>query len=208
MSLDFSPNCIYNTESITHDIIPLLVSRCKIHNLHPLAGNEVKKIVCVALNDVVRGLGNRHLEIEKDALDYLTDVCNGDVGSALNALDVASYSVQNEGKIDLDTIQQAFQFRLNGTTTDFYDLTSTFIKSMRGRHTDAAISWLARMLNSGVAPIFIARRVVVQAAEAVIFVTESPKSDSAYKAINSALKTVKNTSAFPIPSQLKNSSGL
>jgi len=231
------------TESITHDIIPPLVSRCKVYSLHPLTANEVKKIVIAALSDVERGLGNQHIEIEKEALDYLADVCNGDVRSALNALEIASYSAKSEGRIDLDTIQQAFQFRLNGiSTTDFYDLTSAFIKSMRGSHTDAALYWLARMLDSGVDPIFIARRVVIQAAEdvglanpqalqvaiaakqaiefigmpeariplaeAVIFVSESPKSNSAYKAINSALHAVKNTRTFPIPNQLKNSSGL
>lgn len=231
------------TESITHDIIPPLMSRCKVFNLHPLTGSEVQKIVMAALSDVERGLGDQHLEIEKEALNYLSDVCNGDVRSALNALEIASYSAKNEGKIDLDTIQQAFQFRLNGiSTTDFYDLTSAFIKSMRGSHTDAAIYWLARMLDSGVDPVFIARRVVIQAAEdvglanpqalqlaiaaqqavefigmpeariplaeAVIFVSESPKSNSAYKAIHSALQTVKSTRAYPIPDQLKNSSGL
>jgi len=231
------------TESITHDIIPPLVSRCKIYNLHPLTANEVKTIVIAAISDVERGLGKQQIGIEMDALDYLADVCNGDVRSALNALEVASYSTKFEGKINLDTIQQAFQLRLNGiSTTDFYDLTSAFIKSMRGSHTDAAIYWLARMLDSGVDPIFIARRVVIQAAEdvglanpqalqvaiaakqaiefigmpeariplaeAVIFVSESPKSNSAYKAINSALHAVKSNRAFPIPNQLKNSSGL
>jgi putative ATPase len=231
------------TESITHDIIPPLVSRCKVYNLNPLAANEVKKIVATALSDVERGLGNQHIEIEKEALDYLADVCNGDVRSALNALEIASYSAENDGKINLDIMKQAFQFRLNGiSTTDFYDLISAFIKSMRGSHTDAAIYWLARMLDSGVDPIFIARRIVIQAAEdvglanpqalqvaiaakqavefigmpeariplaeAVIFVSESPKSNSAYKAINSALHTVKNTGAFSIPNQLRNSSGL
>lgn len=231
------------TESITHDIIPPLVSRCKVYNLHPLTGKEVQKIVLAALSDIERGLGSQHLEIEKEALDYLADVCNGDIRSALNALEIASYSVENEGKIDLDTIQQAFQLRLNGiSTTDFYDLTSAFIKSMRGSQTDAAIYWLARMLDSGVDPIFIARRVVIQAAEdvglanpqalqlaiaakqaiefvgmpeariplaeAVIFVSESPKSNSAYKAIQRAQQTIKNTRPYPVPSQLKNSSGL
>jgi len=231
------------TESITHDIIPPLVSRCKIYNLHSLTADEVKTIINATLSDVERGLGNQSIEIEMDALDYLADVCNGDVRSALNALEVASYSTEKGGKIHFDTIQQAFQLRLNGiTTTDFYDLTSAFIKSMRGSHTDAAIYWLARMLDSGVDPIFIARRVVIQAsedvglanpqalqvamaakqavefigmpeariplAEAVIFVSESPKSNSAYKAINSALHTIKNTRVFPIPNQLKNSSGL
>jgi len=231
------------TESITHDIIPPLVSRCKVYNLYPLTSNEVKKIVLAALSDKERGLGNKNLEIAPNALDYVADVCNGDVRSALNALEVAAYSVKSDGIIELDTVEQAFQFRLNGiSTTDFYDLTSAFIKSMRGSHTDAAIYWLARMLDSGVDPIFIARRVVIQAAEdvglanpqalqvaiaakqavefigmpeariplaeAVIFVSESPKSNSAYKAINSALQTVKNNRNYPVPNQLKNSSGL
>jgi len=231
------------TESITHDIIPPLVSRCKVYNLKSLMAQEVKTIVNAALSDVERGLGDRHIEMEGEALDYVADICNGDIRSALNALEVAAYSIQSGGTIHLDIIQQAFQCRLNGiSTTDFYDLTSAFIKSMRGSHTDAAIYWLARMLDSGVDPIFIARRVVIQAAEdvglanpqalqvamaakqavefigmpeariplaeAVIFVSESPKSNSAYKAINRALHTVKNTRNYPIPSQLKNSSGL
>jgi len=231
------------TESITHDIIPPLVSRCKVYNLHPLTAKEVEKIIIAALHDEERGLGKEQLEIEKDALIYLSDVCNGDVRSALNALEIAAYSVKNEGKINLDIIQQAFEFRLNGiSTTDFYDLISAFIKSMRASHTDAAIYWLARMLDSGVDPMFIARRVVIQAAEdvglanpqalqvaiaakqaiefigmpeariplaeAVIVVAESPKSNSAYKAINRALQTVKHTRNFPVPSPLKNSSGL
>lgn len=231
------------TESITHDIIPPLVSRCKVYNLYPLTSDEVKKIVLAALGDKERGLGNKNLEIALSALDYLADVCNGDVRSALNALEVAAYSVKSDGIIELDTVEQAFQFRLNGiSTTDFYDLTSALIKSMRGSHTDAAIYWLARMLDSGVDPIFIARRVVIQAAEdvglanpqalqvaiaakqavefigmpeariplaeAVIFLSESPKSNSAYKAINSALQAVKNNRNYPVPNQLKNSSGL
>jgi len=231
------------TESITHDIIPPLVSRCKVYNLHPLTAKEVEKIIIAALHDEERGLGKEQLEIEKDALIYLSDVCNGDVRSALNALEIAAYSVKNEGKINLDIIQQAFEFRLNGiSTTDFYDLISAFIKSMRASHTDAAIYWLARMLDSGVDPMFIARRVVIQAAEdvglanpqalqvaiaakhaiefigmpeariplaeAVIVVAESPKSNSAYKAINLALHTVKHTRNFSVPSPLKNSSGL
>ncbi len=231
------------TESITHDIIPPLVSRCKVYNLYPLTSDEVKKIVLAALGDKERGLGNKNLEIALSALDYLADVCNGDVRSALNALEVAAYSVKSDGIIELDTVEQAFQFRLNGiSTTDFYDLTSAFIKSMRGSQTDAAIYWLARMLDSGVDPIFIARRVVIQAAEdvglanpqalqvaiaakqavefigmpeariplaeAVIFLSESPKSNSAYKAINSALQAVKNNRNYPVPNQLKNSSGL
>ncbi|WP_371369516.1 Replication-associated recombination protein A [Sporomusa rhizae] len=231
------------TESITHDIIPPLVSRCKVYNLYALKTAEIKKIIITTLTDSKRGLGNRNLEITPEALDYLADVCNGDIRSALNALEYAAASTGNESTIDLETLQQTFQLKLNGiSTTDSYDLISAFIKSMRGSQTDAALYWLARMLDSGMDPLFIARRIVIQAAEdvgmanpqalqiavaakqaiefigmpeariplaeAVIFVSESPKSNSAYKAINRALEVVRNTRAYPVPSHLKNSSGL
>jgi len=231
------------TESVTHDIIPPLISRCKVYTLYPLTPVEIKKIINTALADSERGLGIRHIKIDEAALSYLADVCNGDVRSSLNALEVAATSIKDNETVDLNTIQQAFEFRLNGiSTTDFYDLISAFIKSMRGSQTDAALYWLARMLSSGVDPIFIARRVVIQAAEdvglanpqalqvamaakqavefigmpeariplaeAVIYVSESPKSNSAYKAINAALETVKKTNSYPVPNQLKNSTGL
>lgn len=230
------------TESVTHDIIPPLASRCKIYTLQPLATDAIKKIVNAALNDPNRGIGNRHISIVPEALTYLADVCNSDVRSALNALEVAASSTKDTGVIDLETIQQAFQLRLNGiSTTDFYDLISAFIKSMRGSQTDAALYWLARMLDSGVDPLFIARRIVIQSAEdvglanpqalqvavaaksaveflgmpegriplaeAVVYICESPKSNSAYKAINRALEIVKTTNSFAVPDQLKNSTG-
>lgn len=231
------------TESVTHDIIPPLTSRCKIYALLPLTPVDIKKIINTALADSERGLGSRQIKIDEPALSYVADICNGDVRSALNALEVAASARKDNETIDLNTIQQAFEFRLNGiSTTDFYDLTSAFIKSMRGSQTNAALYWLARMLTSGVDPIFIARRIVIQAAEdvglantqalqvaiatkqavefigmpeariplaeAVIYVSESPKSNSAYKAINAALELVKKTNAYPVPNQLKNATGL
>jgi len=228
------------TESVTHDIIPPLTSRCKVYSLYPLASEEIKEIISLTLTDSQRGLGDRNLSIAPNALSYIADVCNGDVRSALNALEVAASSVKDASVIDLETVQQAFEFRLNGiSTTDFYDLISAMIKSMRGSQTDAALYWLARMLSSGVDPLFIARRVVIQAAEdvglanpqalqvaiaakqaiefigmpeariplaeAVIYISESPKSNSAYKGINAALQMVKSSQPFPVPDQLKNS---
>lgn len=231
------------TESVTHDIIPPLTSRCKVYTLSPLTSIDIKKIINSALTDFERGLGSRQLTIDESALSYVADICNGDVRSALNALEVAAASLNDCETIDLNTIQQAFEFRLNGiSTTDFYDLISAFIKSMRGSQTNAALYWLARLLVSGVDPIFIARRIVIHAAEdvglanpqalqvaiaakqavefigmpeariplaeAVIYISESPKSNSAYKAINSALELVKRTNTYPVPNQLKNSTGL
>ncbi|HWJ03426.1 MAG TPA: AAA family ATPase, partial [Verrucomicrobiae bacterium] len=155
------------TESVSHDLIPPLASRCKIYTLYALSIEDVKAIVLNALTDRERGLGQKDMHIAEDALDYLADICNGDIRSALNSLEIATQSVQGSN-ITLDLIQEAFEFRLNGiTTTDFYDLTSAFIKSIRGGATDAALYWLARMLHSGVDPTFIARRMVISAAEDV-----------------------------------------
>lgn len=231
------------TESIAHEIIPPLSSRCKIYTLKSLDKSDIITLLNSALLDCERGFGEKGLSINKDALEYLADICNGDIRSALNSLEISVYSTNPGAIIDLEIVQQACQQRLKGiTTTDFYDLISAFIKSMRAGHSDGALYWLARMLHSGVDPLFIARRIVIQSAEdvglanpgalqialsakeavefigmpeariplaeAVIYICESPKSNSAYKAINCALDLVKNTKAFEVPNQLKNSTGL
>jgi putative ATPase len=227
------------TESVMHDIIPPLASRCRVYRLNPLSSEDVKKIIEHSIIDPERGLGLQNIKIAEEALKYLIDVCNGDVRSSLNALEIAS---QTSNEITLEMIQDAYQFRLNGiTTTDFYDLISAFIKSVRASETNSALYWLARMLHSGVDPLVIARRMVISAsediglaypqclqlamaakqavefigmpeariplAEAVIFLCESPKSNSAYKAINAAIQTVETTRAFDVPGHLKNSTG-
>lgn len=228
------------TESIMHDIIPPLASRCRVFNLNPLSSDDVKKIIERSIADPEHGLGQKNIKIDEYALKYLTEVCNGDVRSALNALE---FVARSSNDITLEMIQEAYQFRLNGITkTDLYDLISAFIKSIRGGQTNSALYWMARMFYSGVDPLFIARRIVISAsediglanpqalqlaiaakqavefigmpeariamAEAVIFLCESPKSNSAYKAINSAIKLVETTKAFDVPNQLKNNTGL
>lgn len=231
------------TESIAHEIIPPLSSRCKVYTLKPLVKSDIITLLNSALLDRERGFGEKGLSINNDALEYLADICSGDIRSALNSLEIAVFSTNPGAIIDLEIVQQACQQRFKGiTTTDFYDLISAFIKSMRAGHSDAALYWLARMLHSGVDPLFIARRIVIQSAEdvglanpgalqiaisakeavefigmpeariplaeAVIYICESPKSNSAYKAINCALDFVKNMKAFEVPNQLKNSTGL
>jgi putative ATPase len=231
------------TESVAHEIIPPLTSRCKIYILRSLSKSDIIKQLKFALCNVERGFGAKNISINQDALEYLADICNGDIRSALNSLETAALSIDPGAKIDLEIVQQACQLRLNGiTTTDSYDLISAFIKSMRAGHSDGALYWLARMLHSGIDPLFIARRIVIQSAEdvglanpnalqiaisakeavqfigmpeariplaeAVIYICESPKSNSAYKAIDKALDLVRKTNAFGVPNQLKNSSGL
>jgi putative ATPase len=225
------------TESVAHDIIPPLVSRCRIYRLEALKKEDLEGIIKSALADRERGLGGDY-DISQEALEYLADVSNGDVRNALIALETASYSLYNTKNIDIKTIQEAYESRINAiTTTDFYDLTSAFIKSMRGSQTDAAIYWLARLLDSGVDPMYIARRVVVHSAEdvgmanphalqvaiaakqaveflglpegriplaeAVVYICESPKSNSAYKAIGRALDAVKSQRNYPVPENIR-----
>lgn len=229
------------TESVMHDIIPPLVSRCRVYHLSPLSKEEIKELIYMALTDKEKGLGEENLSISDDALEYLIDVCNGDIRNALSALESASYSLWNSKDITLEHVKEAYQLRLNNTSTsDFYNLTSAFIKSMRAGHSDAALYWLARLLYAGVDPIYIARRIVVHSAEdvgmanphalqvaiaakqatefigmpeariplaeAVIYICESPKSNSAYKAINKAMDVVKNNRSFEVPSDIKDGS--
>lgn len=231
------------TESVTHDLIPPLISRCKVYVLQPLTAKHIKTIIQKALQDSLQGLGSRRIAINEEALHYTADICNGDARSALCTIEAAAAAIQDGATIDLPTVQQVVQLRLNGiSTTDYYDLTSAFIKSMRGSQTDAALYWLSRMLISGIDPLFIARRIVIHAAEdvglanpqalqlavaakqavefigmpeariplaeAVIYISESPKSNSAYKAIHLAMEAVKNNPSYPVPNQLKNSTGL
>lgn len=231
------------TESVMHDLIPPLVSRCRVFRLNPLSKGEMREIILTALTNTERGIGELGLSITEDALTYLVDVSDGDIRSALNTLEMAAYSTQGEKRITLETIKAALSFRITKTsTTDFYDLISAFIKSVRAGATDGALYWLARLLYIDTDPLYIARRLVISAAEdiglanplalqiaiaakqavefvgmpeariplaeATIFLCESPKSNSAYKAIGRALEWVKENPSQPVPDQLKNSTGL
>lgn len=229
------------TESVMHDLIPPLVSRCRVYHLEPLAELDLIELIHLALKDNERGLGHEGVTITEEAAKYLADVCNRDVRNALNALEAAAQSAWDTKVIDLDRIKEAYQLRLNNTsTTDYYNLVSAFIKSMRAGHTDGALYWLARMLYVGVDPVYIARRIVVHSvedvgmanpnalqvavaakqavefigmpearlplAEAVVYICESPKSNSVYKAINAAMELVKQSQAYDVPSAIQNGS--
>jgi putative ATPase len=231
------------TENVSYKIIPPLLSRCNIYNLNLLTKSDINKVLTFALNDRERGFGEKEILINHNALEYLADICKGDIRSALNLLEIVVFNTDPGSIISLKTVQQACQQQFKGTTTpDFYDLISALIKSIRAGHSNAALYWLARMLNSGVDPLLIARRIVIQSAEdiglanptalqiaisakealefigmpeasiplaeAVIYLCESPKSNSAYKAINNALNLINNTDPYEVPNQLKNSTGL
>lgn len=150
-------------------LISPLLSRSQIFELQPLSAQDIETVLLRALSDTQRGLGDRQIEIASDALALLCERCDGDVRRALTALEVAALSLpEGSSKIDLPTAEAALgkkAIRYDNLGDEHYDAASAFIKSIRGSDPDAAIYWLARMLEAGEDPRFIARRLVISAAE-------------------------------------------
>jgi putative ATPase len=160
------------TENPSFEIIAPLLSRCAVLVLQPLAADELRELVGRALADVERGLGGRGLGIAADALDFITEYAQGDGRAALNVLESAAGLAESRGtrRIALDIVEEAAQrraLRYDKAGDQHYDVISAFIKSMRGSDPDAALYWLMRMLEAGEDPLFIARRMVIFAAEDV-----------------------------------------
>lgn len=148
-----------------------LLSRSQIFTFQALTREQIKTIVKRALADPERGLGNKQIRVAPEALDFLAEICDGDARRALSALEVGVLSADKE-PIDftLEVAQDSIQRKVmdfDPTGDAHYDMASAFVKSMRGSDPDASIYWLARMLESGEDPRFIARRVVICASEDV-----------------------------------------
>ncbi len=150
-------------------LIAPLLSRSQIFALQPVAAEEILPVLQRALGDRERGLGALELAADDDALAFLADRSEGDVRRALTALEVAALSLPEDQKqIDLATVEAALgkkAIRYDNLGDEHYDAASAFIKSIRGSDPDAAIYWMARMLEAGEEPRFIARRLVISAAE-------------------------------------------
>lgn len=160
------------TENPYFEVNGALISRSMIFRLESLSGDDLKVIIQRALVVPGRGLGDLSPKITDEALNHLVRFSSGDARKALNALELAVLSTDPDSKgdiqIDLDTIKACFQ-RQNLSYDKggdmHYDVISAFIKSIRGSDPDAALHYLARMLESGEDPVFIARRVVISASE-------------------------------------------
>lgn len=151
-----------------------LVSRSQIFELRPLTEADLLALLNRALRNEERGLGYMKIQANDEALKHLTTVADGDARKALNALEIAALttSPQADGivHIDLATAEQSIQKKAvvyDGDGDAHYDTISAFIKSMRGSDADAALYWLAKMIHAGEDPRFIARRIVICAAEDV-----------------------------------------
>jgi len=233
------------TENPFFEVNKALISRSLVFKLEPLSNEDIILILKNALDDKERGFGNINIEIANEALELISNLSGGDARIALNTLETlvlcCEYDSSGCIKIDKNMVYEFMQIkpiRFDKTGDDHYDNISAFIKSMRGSDPDAAVYYLARALYAGEDIEFLARRIIICAAEdvgmanpqalvtavaaaeavkmigmpeariilseAAIMVAASPKSNSAYMAINKALEDVQNKRNFEIPLHLRN----
>ena len=162
------------TENPYFEVNGALLSRSIIFELKPLSQEDIKTLIRRALTDSAKGLGSYGAVIDDDALDFLSDMANGDARSALTAIELGVLTTEPsaDGKIHItvDVASECIQrrvMRYDKNGDNHYDTISAFIKSMRGSDPDAAIYYLARMLYAGEEPAFIARRIMICASEDV-----------------------------------------
>ena len=161
------------TENPSFELIAPLLSRARVYTLEPLGDEDITHIVNAALNDKARGLGHLRPCLSDDALSFLLRASSGDARTALDALEVATESVDPDSdgsrNVGVHHIEGAInkRARYDKLGDAHYDTISAFIKSIRASDPDAAIYYLARMIDAGEDPLFIARRLVISAAEDV-----------------------------------------
>ena len=227
------------TENPSFEIIRPLLSRCQLYVLKSLEASDLLSLLHRAVTQDVE-LSKRHIHLQQT--DALLRYSGGDARKLLNILElVISASTDDEVTITDEMVEERLQQNPLAYDKDgemHYDIISAFIKSIRGSDPDAALYWMARMIEGGEDPKFIARRVVISAAEdvglanpnallmantafdvvnkigwpegrialaeAVVYLATSPKSNSAYLAIDEALAAVRATGNLPVPLRIRN----
>ena len=219
-----------------------LLSRIMLFEFRNLEDSDIKEAILKAIEDK-RGLGESDIAVENEAIDLIVKYSHGDVRKALTYLEAAFFVTQIDETKEKLTITEEIvkdvtsKQILNFDEDEHYNTISAFIKSVRGSDTNAAIYYLARMLESGEDPRYIARRLCILAsediglaepeainiassliniiefigmpegriplAEVTIYLSLCPKSNSAYKAIDSAIKDIRNGELYSIPNYLK-----
>jgi len=167
------------TENPSFEVIPALMSRCRVITLKTLAADDIGAILHGALEDRERGLGHLGLVVAQDAINHIIRIAEGDARVALNSLEIAASMVMPDkrpperGKTteillqDLEAALQKKALVYDKSGEEHYNLISAFHKSLRGSDPDAALYWLGRMLSAGESPLYIARRMVRFASEDV-----------------------------------------
>ena len=233
------------TENPSFEVISPLLSRARVYTLRQLTSEQISAILDSAMSDSGRGLADLKPALGEDAREALITLSNGDARAALNTLELAVNGTHpdTEGArlVFLTTVEDAIQRRAtlyDKSGDQHYDTISAFIKSVRASDPDAAVYWLARMIHSGEDPMFIARRLVILAAEdvgladpnaltvaisaqqavhlvgmpegriplseATVYLASAPKSNSAYVAINEAMRDAERGMNEPVPLHLRN----
>jgi len=217
------------TENPSFEVNSALLSRSRVFVLKALDDEAVALLVRRALEDRERGLGAAAITLDDDALTALVGLANGDARVALGTLEYAAAAAPRDAagarRIDRELIADALQRRMiayDKKGENHYDVISAFIKSIRGSDPDAGVYWLARMLDAGEDPLFIARRLLVAMAaqqavhfvgmpegfyplaHATLYLATAPKSNSVGRAYGAALRDVEATRNDPVPLNLRN----
>ncbi|HZC07786.1 MAG TPA: replication-associated recombination protein A [Ktedonobacterales bacterium] len=162
------------TENPSFEVNAALLSRSRVYTLHALSDQDILGLLRRALSDERQGLGDERLNVTDDALTYIANMANGDARSALNLLELGASVSQSQPDgarlLDLPMVEDAAQHRAllyDKGGEEHYNLISALHKSLRGSDPDAAVYWLARMLEAGEDPLYVARRLVRFATEDV-----------------------------------------
>jgi len=160
-----------STQNPYFSLVPALSSRSLIFPFRPIPADELKKLLYRAISDK-KGLGEYEISLQQEAAEFIASISNGDARKALNILELAFLSPlessSKSAEISLAQVKEVTQDRsIYYDEDDHYNTISAFIKSMRGSDPDATVYWMAKMLEAGEDPVFIARRIVICAAEDV-----------------------------------------
>jgi len=153
------------TENPSFEVRSALLSRCRVFVLKQLTEEQIGELIERAIKDKKRGLGDLKIKIDKSVIKLISQMSNGDARTALNILEYAS---SIDPKISIDTVKEAFQksyLMYDKDGEEHYNIISALHKAMRGSDADAALYWLARMLEAGEEPLYIARRIIRFASE-------------------------------------------
>jgi putative ATPase len=160
------------TENPSFEVNAALLSRSRVIRLEALDADDLRSLIDRALGDSERGLGEQHVAVDPGAIERLIALCGGDARIALNSLELAVQAAPRDAsgtvRVTVTDIEGALQspaLLYDRAGDQHYWLISAFIKSVRGTDPDAAVYWLARMLEAGEDPLFVARRLVILAAE-------------------------------------------
>ena len=162
------------TENPYFEVNGALLSRSMIFELYPLGTEDIMELIRRAVEDPEKGMGAYDARIEEDAARFLAEMSGGDARRALNAVELGIMTTERSGDgiihLTMDVVRECIQkrtARYDKNGDNHYDTISAFIKSMRGSDPDAAVYYLARMLEAGEDPVFIARRIMICASEDV-----------------------------------------